>query len=334
MHHGFLCRVAEDQGYLIMAMDWRGMSSFDMPVVMKSLLAKPALLQSTRDNLIQGYAGKLVLQHFAQDPRFLEQEWLQFSSDNKQHEIPTYDNKPPISIFYGSSQGGILGAAYTALLGPTGLIKRGILGTPGTSFSSIMYQSNSFSLYDALLMQNFYNNREVRIVLSILQLAWDPAGPASFLAPPIQEPYPPMLLQSGLGDPVIPTMATEALARAYNASVLPSNPRLTIFQIPKASLTSALSNEKSATSGQPHVAWTEILYQNEYQGIGTSENLVHECLRQDCALIGQMSEFINTGRILDPCFNDRCLRKTIPCYLKGKSNSKPTDWTCAYDQCS
>ena len=193
-----------------MAMDWRGMSSFDMPVVIKSLLAQPNLFQATRDNLIQGYASKLVLQHFTQFGGLLEQDWLQFSSksdDKKQqqqsrnmeklHKIPTYNSDPPLSVFYGSSQGGILGAAYTALLGPTGLIERGVLGVPGTSFSLVLYKSNSFTLYDALLQQNFYNNRHIRIIVSILQLGWDPVEPSSILAPPLQEVYPSMLLQSG-----------------------------------------------------------------------------------------------------------------------------------------
>jgi hypothetical protein len=317
-----------------MAMDWRGMSSFDLPVMMKSMLADPNLIQATRDNLMQGYICRLALQHFARNG-LLAQNWLSFPSKGTIYNIPTYDSKHPTSVFYGSSQGGILGAAYTALLGPTGLIERGILGTPAISFSLVMYQSNSFRLYDALLMQNFYNNRHIRIVLSVLQLAWDPVGPSNILAPPITEAYPPMLLQSGLGDPVIPTIATEILARAYNASTLPHNPRRKIFGITKASL----ANE---TFNGPHVAWTELLYEKEYQmtpldNYGTKQNnanLIHECLRQDCALIDQMTEFIHTGRVFDPCLHDSCLRTNISCYLKGRINMKLSNWACGYESCS
>jgi hypothetical protein len=98
-------RIAEDQGYLVIAMDWRGMSSFDMPVVIRSLLATPDLIQATRDNLIQGYANKIVLQHFSQNG-LLNQEWLQFSyKDKQQYSIPTYNSKTPTRIFYGNSQG-------------------------------------------------------------------------------------------------------------------------------------------------------------------------------------------------------------------------------------
>jgi hypothetical protein len=193
-----------------------------------------------------------------------------------------------------------------------------------------MYKSKSFTLYDALLMQNFYSNRQIRIVLSVLQLAWDAVEPSSMLASPITEIFPPMLLQSGLGDPVIPTLATEALARAYNASILPNNPRSQIFGISKMSAT-------NDTDKTPHVVWTELLYASEYQTTPMNNddnamtNTIHECLRQDCALIGQVVEFINYGRIIDPCLNDNCLRKTIPCYMKGRKSTKLSNWTCNYE---
>jgi hypothetical protein len=323
-----------------MAMDWRGMSSFDMPIVMKTLLSTPRLFQATRDNLIQGYANKLVLQHFAQNG-MLTSQWLQFSKkmENQQlnyTSIPMYHSKSPISVYYGSSQGGILGAGYTALLGPTGLIERGILGVPGTSFSLVMSRSASFDSYDALLTKNFYNNRHVRILLSVMQLAWDPVEAAGMLAPPVTEVYPRMLLQSGLGDPIVPTMATEALARAYHASILPNNHRHRIFGIPtEASSSAAASN---STWIGPYVTLTEVLYEKEYQELPIDNefpkrNTVHMCLRQDCALIAQMAEFINTGRVIDPCIKDHCLRTTIPCNLYWKkNNTKPSNWTCHYDE--
>ena len=86
-------RVAEDQGYLVMALDWRGMSSFDMPVIIKSLLASPKALHATRDNLIQGYVCKLVLQHFAQSGPLLQQDWLQFTPSTNSNSGKHYETK-------------------------------------------------------------------------------------------------------------------------------------------------------------------------------------------------------------------------------------------------
>ena len=53
-------RMAEDHGYIITAMDWRGMSNFDMPIVMKTLISAPKLFAATRDNVIQGESALSV----------------------------------------------------------------------------------------------------------------------------------------------------------------------------------------------------------------------------------------------------------------------------------
>jgi hypothetical protein len=329
-----LSLVAEDHGYIVMAMDWRGMSSFDLPVVMKTLLGQPKLFQATRDNLYQGYANKIVLQHYA-NSAMLNATWLRFSETHRRRS-PTFPipllggiDAKPTSVFYGSSQGGILGAGYTKLLGETGLIARGVLGVPGTSFSLVLSRTADFAAYDSLLLRNFYRNRQVRLILSIVQLGWDPVEAAGLLAPPVKPgSFPPMLLQSGLGDPVVPTIATEALARAYNASILPNNPRTEIFGISMV--------EPSAASNS-HVVWTELLYEKEYQqlpfdNIFSDENtiLVHACVRQDCALMAQLAEFVNSGRIIDPCIHDGCLRTNISCYMPWMNiETKPRNWKCS-----
>jgi len=91
-----------------MAMDWRGMTIFDMPVVVKTLIGNPNLFQAVRDNLIQGFSDKLALQHFSQNGML---EWLK--ADGR--AIVTKNDERPTSVFYGISQGGILGGGYMAL---------------------------------------------------------------------------------------------------------------------------------------------------------------------------------------------------------------------------
>lgn len=296
------CRMAHDNGYLLMAMDWRGMSLFDFPVVVKTLIGNPTHFQSIRDNLIQGYAEKLALQHFARHGML---EWL--SIDGK--KLPTVDDKQPASVFYGISQGGILGGGYLALSGKTALIDRGILGSPGTPFASILTRSLQFIEYDVLLLLNLYNNREIRLLLSLIQMAWDSVETAGLSAPPdnTEEPLPQTLLQAGLGDVIVSTLSTEAMARAMNSSTLPNNPRA-IFGVP-------IENPAETTSTGPKVTLTEIQYEFEYSGLPKDnalplDNRVHFCVRWDSALREQVVEFVNTGRIIDPCVADQCLRST------------------------
>lgn len=326
-----LARLAEDNGYIIMAMDWRGMSSFDLPVVMRTLLGQPSLFQATRDNIYQGYANKIVLQHYAKH-EMLVADWLRFPTSRCRlcplKSIPlSNETEYPAFVFWGASQGGILGAGYTTLIGTTYLIDRGILGVPGTSFSLVLSRSAEFGTYESLLIRNFHSTRQIRLILSIVQLGWDPVEAAGQLAPPLPpDAFPRILLQSALGDPVIPREATEALARAYNASVLSNSPRTHIFGVPMTNMSSS-----------SHVIWTELLYQEAYGSLPVVSNRfppqtsvkVHACVRQDCPLIGQIATFINMGKIIDPCWEDGCLRTSISCHAPWIGiSTKPENWKC------
>jgi hypothetical protein len=299
-----LLRMANKNGYIVMAMDWRGMSTYDLLVVVKTLMSKPSLFQAVRDNLIQGYANKIALQHFSTHG-MLTMDWMSFDKN----PIPLQNDQQPISIFYGISQGGILGAGYTTLLGPTKLLDRAILGVPGTPFALVLSRSMDFAGYDAIMLLNFYNNRHVRIFLSFAQMLWDSCEGAGLLAPPLQEGVPRMLIQAGLGDTEVPTIAAEALSRALGAVILPSNPRGEIFDIP---------TEPAAEGGflGPQVTLTELLFKKENASLPVSDdysavndNAVHWCVREDPVMIEQIEEFINSGRIIDVCKNDRCVRE-------------------------
>jgi hypothetical protein len=281
------------------------MSSFDLPVVIKTLVAKPDLFQAVRDNLIQGYANKFCLQHFSQNG-MLNLEAFKFDGQS----IPTLGGDPPTSIFYGISQGGILGGGYMSLAGKTNLIERGILGVPGTPFSLVLTRSRDFAEYDKILLLNFYNNRHVRIMLGLMQMAWDSTEASGLQARPVSEPIPRLLLQAGLGDAVVPTIAAESLARAMGASTLPGNPR-NIFGVP---VESVATNESLG----PDVTLSELMYEQEYntfpiENTFAESNDVHWCVRLDSAMIEQVEEFINTGRVIDPCRNDQCQRESATC---------------------
>jgi len=310
-----LLNMANDNGYIITAMDWRGMSRYDLPIVIKSLMSYPGSLVTVRDNIIQGYANKFVLQYFCRSDAMLQMDWMQFKHQEKDStalKIPT--GKKPSLIFYGISQGGILGAGYVALSGPTKLIDRAILGVPGTPFALILSRSLAFSQYDTVMLLNFYHNRHVRIFLNIAQMFWDTCEGSGVLAPPLldRNTIPPMLLQAGLGDPIVPTIAAEALTRALGGVVLPNNPRTNIFGIP-------VWNESSSS---PNVTLSELLFQREYESLPNSDaydtvqtdNYVHGCVREDKAFIQQIVQFINTGRIVDVCSDYECTQKEAQCY--------------------
>ena len=312
----YLLKMAQNEGYVLMAMDWRGMSTYDLLLVVKILISKPHQFESVRDNIIQGYGCKYAMQHFARHA-LLSMDWFKFSIspvDNTLHLVKTYDNDPPANVFYGISQGGILGAGYTALSGNLALIDRSIIGSGGTPFALIMTRSRDFLLYDQLLQINFYKNRHVRMLLALVQMAWDSVEGSGVLAPPVIERNPVTLIQAGLGDGIVSAYSSEVLSRAFNAYLLPNNPQH-VFGLP---INSGITKKNLSMN----VILTELMYDNEFNlisvdnDIGNSiKNAIHVCLRRDAALIHQIVNFVNNANISNPCTQskDACKRSSIQC---------------------
>mmetsp|Transcript_1339 Transcript_1339/g.3784 ORF Transcript_1339/g.3784 Transcript_1339/m.3784 type:complete len:242 (-) Transcript_1339:388-1113(-) len=202
------------------------------------------------------------------------------------------------------------GTGYTALSGPTKLIDRSVLGVPGTPFALIMTRSLDFADYDTLMLLNSYNNRHVRLLLGLVQMAWDSVEGAGTLARPQTEAFPRVLMQAGLGDVEVPTIAAEALARGFDARTLPNNPRK-LFGIPEG-------KPANKTYDGPHVTLTEMLYETQYDSLpiddeARTSNYVHLCLKMDSRMQRQVAQFISTGQIVNPCEQDQCRRDTVRC---------------------
>lgn len=150
--------------------------------------------------------------------------------------------------------------------------------------------------------------------LSIGQMGWDSVEASGALALPVREPYPPMILQAGNGDKIVPTVAAEALARGLNATVLPKSPRK-IFGIPQFDEANAEVEEGS------RVTLTELMFDREYLSLPAdniftkTDNDIHTCLRTDPVLIQQLEEFVSTGHVINPCDQpDACHRNGVHCY--------------------
>lgn len=225
----------------------------------------------------------------------------------ERNQIKFQDHKDPSVVFYGISQGGILGAGYTALLGSSDTIDRSILGVPGAPMAFILSRSGDFGLYNKLMLLNFYNNRHIRIYLSLFQMAFDSVGASGHLAGSINdENIPRVLIQAGIGDSKVSYIAAEILARAFGAVRLPNSPR-EVFGVPEDE--SADSNSQSSKS-----VLTELLYIDEATSLPQintipPSNNVHFCVRHDLALRSQIAEFINSAKITNPCNIDQCIRQ-------------------------
>ena len=50
----FLHKMANENGYVMIASNWRGMSRLDLPLILRMFLSEPNMFSSLRDNIIQG----------------------------------------------------------------------------------------------------------------------------------------------------------------------------------------------------------------------------------------------------------------------------------------
>lgn len=295
----FIHRLAHEEGYIVFASDWRGMSFLDLAVIQKAFIANPNQLDSVIANIIQGFADKAVAQHFVSSS-LLGMSFMQFGGQS------IAKTEPLRRIFYGISQGGILGSSYSTLLSNLSpdLLDAAIITSAGTPLSLLMSRSLVFPAYQVLLLTSLHNNRCVRIFISLLQMYFDKvSGPLVGLSGFSENKKFKSLIQAGIGDPIVTTIGTEIMARDYKASMYSSNPKL-IYGIQ-----SEISNSDSACI-------TELLYSREFNEI-PSENIVpqvagngvHDMARQDVALVSQVRAFINNGEFMDVCVTIGCVRE-------------------------
>lgn len=85
---------------MYIATNWRGMSFLDLGVIVRALVSEPHILESVRDNIIQGYGYKAVVQHFVKNG-LLEMNFMKFNGNS----IMLEDDTPLRYLFHGISQG-------------------------------------------------------------------------------------------------------------------------------------------------------------------------------------------------------------------------------------
>jgi len=286
-------RTANSEGYILLASDWRGMCRKDLPVLMRTLLATPESLLSVRDNIVQGFANKLHIQHFCRT------RLLDFINENG---INLLVEKTPTYAFYGVSQGGILGSSYTQLAKTSKLIDRSILVSAGSPFTLLISRSTLFPQYLRLLRLNIRSDRRIRIYLNLFQMVWDSIEIGSIINfDDDDDDGMKTLIHTGLGDPVVTSIGSEFMARAYRSNTILNNP-VKVFGIPAAANLETINT-----------LFTEIIYNDEMQSLPKTNlvklkthNSVHTCTKKNKVLQEQKVTFINQDKFTDPCKMNKC----------------------------
>ena len=165
--------IAQDNQWVMVATDWRGMTRFDTPVVLQAFLSEPHKIVNIVGNLKQSFVHQALLLGLA--PSLASEQlakgstavdagsswWSAFASastttttdsfadsfnaTSDHGELAFLESVP--RVFYGVSNGAVLGAGYASWVAPTRLLSRAALSSGGASFAGLMLtRSKDFSL--------------------------------------------------------------------------------------------------------------------------------------------------------------------------------------------
>ena len=246
---GNVDEMAFEQQFVFCATDWYGFASQNLPNILL-ILQDLSLFPMLADGSQQGFLNFLFLGRamihpdgFANRPPFQAPDG----------DDPGTEPDPVMStdeLFYdGNSQGGILGGALTAVAPD---FRQAALGVPGMNYSTLLRRSVDFEPYsegefaseicglfpaplDGIcgqlpentplgLYDNYPNQFERPIVLSLMQMLWDRGDANGYAHHMTDDPLPntpphQVLLQAAFGDHQVANVTAEVEARTIGAGV-------------------------------------------------------------------------------------------------------------------
>jgi hypothetical protein len=126
--------MANESNMVTCATNWYGFSTEDVPQAVKAL-QNGAEFPSFVDRQLQGHLAQMYLGRLMLHPQGLASN-------------PAFPPLDGSALFYdGNSQGGIMGAALSAV-SPD--FRRAVLGVPGINFSTLLYRSSNWDTYGAI----------------------------------------------------------------------------------------------------------------------------------------------------------------------------------------
>jgi len=153
--------LANRWGYVIVAVDWAGMCSDDLPAIVAMVATDLGRFSIVPDRSAQGFinqlhAMKLLMGAFANDTATVI------------NGRPTID--PTRRFFYGNSMGGIYGLNYMAISTD---VERGCLGVAGGPYGILLARSRPFQPFYWIIKLRYKSTLARAFLISFLDQLWD-----------------------------------------------------------------------------------------------------------------------------------------------------------------
>jgi hypothetical protein len=214
---GNIKAMANEHNFVFCATDWSGMSTQDVPNI-ATILGDLSNFASLPDRAQQGFVNFMYLGRLLIHPAgFNTNTAFQFVKAGQPQAVID-----PARLFYdGNSQGGIMGGSLAALAPD---FNRAVLGVPAMNYSTLLRRSVDFDQYAVVLYQNYPNELERPLILSLIQTLWDRGEANGYAHHMTSDPLPntpphEVLLHEAFGDHQVANVATEVEARTIGAAL-------------------------------------------------------------------------------------------------------------------
>lgn len=283
MSTSFLPGFLEASEAVGIGIDWWGLSSEDMSVILGKLTGSVATTFDFTERLAQSFVNQTVLARAA-NATFPE---LDVYGDYLTADAHT---------FYGISLGHILGSTAVAVSPEMNLA---VLSVGGGSFSFIMSRARPFDALMKLVLMGMNKAHDSQRFIALASIAMEKIDPMTFAPMLLSMPSENgtidrrVLAQVGEGDPAVPVLSSYAWARAAGLPIGPSI--ATVPLLPDATLPST----DSAIFSFDFQLEGEL--PGFYSRFPEADNGVHQAVREDARGQDQIRAFIFDGEITDVC---------------------------------
>lgn len=211
-------------------------------------------------------------------------------------------------VYYGISQGGIMGGATTAVAQD---LTRAVLDVPAANYGLLLDRSVDFDPFRAVLDPAYPSPADRALGLQLIQMHWDSGEANGYLQHLIDEPYADtpehqVLLHVALGDHQVANIGTEVQARTLGIPV--HRPVVADGRSTAVDPWFGLDALEYPHEGSALVVWDSgAPLPPDTNQPPRDGNDPHGDPRSTPASIEQIIAFLTTGQIIDVCGPDPCV---------------------------
>jgi hypothetical protein len=221
--------LSQNHKFMHCATDEIGFSENDV-VTAITILGEMGKFPELTDRTQQGLLDELYLGRLMDNPagfagvKAFHEDQTEADTNPNVAISPTDPTNPSVidtsKLYYnGNSQGGILGGAFAAI-SPD--VTRASLGVPAMNYSVLLNRSSDFTTYEAFLNPAYPSKITQALLLSAVQMLWDPGEANGYAHRMTDDPLPntpphKVLMDIAFGDHQVTTWQADVEARTIGA---------------------------------------------------------------------------------------------------------------------